>query len=202
MVPIIQDNAKRIIPVVWVVINSHTIGSKLIRINKWMSHVTAKIKAFIDDQNICLSGDWVDILGCNCCNWNVRDDIKGVVKPFTSHCWQVSSTSLKFSPAQLVSAWESSSQFAIGSGNTTPSSIFACFIDCWLTFCLSDWTAPILLGSLCSVSLSPEDSSLLKKESSSLSSMEFPSVTLCCSGCCTGLILDTLSLLYPSYLWP
>ncbi len=82
MVPIIQDNAKRIIPVVCVVINSHTIGLKLIRINKRMSHVTAEIKAFIDNQNICLSGDWVDVLGCDCCNRNVRDDIKGVVEPF------------------------------------------------------------------------------------------------------------------------
>jgi len=82
MVPIIQDNAKRIIPVVWVVINSHTIGLKLIWINKRMSHVTAKIKAFIDNQNICLSGDWVDVLGCDCCNWNIRDDIKSVVEPF------------------------------------------------------------------------------------------------------------------------
>jgi hypothetical protein len=82
MVPIIQDNAKWIIPVEWVVINSHTIGSKLIWINKRMSHVTAEIKAFIADQNICLSGDWVDVFGCNCGNRNVRDDIKGVVEPF------------------------------------------------------------------------------------------------------------------------
>jgi hypothetical protein len=46
-----------------------------------MSHVTAEKKAFIDNQNICLSGDWVDVLGCDCCNWNVRDDIKGVMEP-------------------------------------------------------------------------------------------------------------------------
>ena len=167
-----------------------------------MSHVTAKIKAFINDQNICLSGDWVDVLGCNCCNRNVRDDIKGVVEPFyftllasklyqseILTCTTCVSIGIKFTICNRE--WEH-----------YPSSILARFIDCWPTFCLPDWTAPILLGSLHSVDLSLEDSSLLKKESSSLSSMDFPSVTLCCSGCCTGLILDTLSLLYPSHLWP